>query len=126
MKRTIIATIGALALFAFPSIGLAQSDHHANSKKADFHLSQPLTIGSETLKPGDYKFQCVKINGEDMLVVTSADSGREVARIPCKPEPLAAKSEVNELRSLTKPNGSSVLSAVRIRGENIAHRVVTD
>jgi hypothetical protein len=49
MKRTIIATVGALALLAFPSIGLAQSEHHAtNSKKADFHLSQPVTIGNQT------------------------------------------------------------------------------
>jgi hypothetical protein len=64
------------------------------------------------------------VNGEDMLVVTSEETGREVARVPCKPESLAKKTDVNELRTLTRPDGSSVLSAVHIRGENIAHRVV--
>ena len=126
MKRTLIATVGALALMTFPSAVAAQDHHVANSKKADFHVSQALTIGNETLKPGDYRFQCVKINGEDMLVVTSDDSGREVARIPCKMEPLAKKSEVNELRTVSQPDGSSVLSAVRIKGENIAHRVLVN
>jgi hypothetical protein len=124
MKRTLVATVGALALMAFPSFVSAQEHHVANSKKADFHLSQGLTIGTETLKPGDYRFQCVKINGEDVLVVTSEETGREVARIPCKMEPLAKKSDVNELRTVSKPDGSSLLSAVRIKGENVAHRVV--
>jgi len=123
MKRTLIATVGALALMAFPSAVSAQDQHVANSKKADFHLSQALTIGNETLKPGDYRFQCVKINGEDVLVVTDDESGREVARIPCKMESLAKKSDVNELRTVSKPDGSSVLSAVRIKGETVAHRV---
>jgi hypothetical protein len=124
MKRMLIATVGALALLAFPSVGSAQTERVANSKKADFHLSQALTIGTETLKPGDYRFQCIKINGEDLLVVTSEETGREVARVPCKMEMLPAKTDVNELRTVSKADGSSVLSAVRIKGETVAHRVL--
>jgi hypothetical protein len=124
MKRILIAVFGVAALMAFPAVGSAQTHHAANSPKAEFHLSQPLTVGTETLKPADYKFQCLKINGEDVLVVTSADNGREVARVPCKPEALATKTETSEIRSVPRADGSNVLSGVRIKGETVAHRVV--
>jgi hypothetical protein len=126
MKRTLVATVAAFVVMAFPAVGSAQTEHHvANSKKADFHVSQALAVGNETLKPGDYRFQCVKINGEDMLIVTSADTGKEVARVPCKMEQLDKKTEVSELRTVTKA-GANALSAVRIKGETIAHRVAVN
>ncbi len=127
MKRILIAACGVLAFVAWPVLGSAQPTHHAaNSPKTDFHISQPLTVGGETLKPGDYTFQCKKINGQDVLVVTSAEDGREVARVPCRPESLATKTSVSELRSVPRPEGGNALTAIRIKGESVAHRVVTE
>jgi hypothetical protein len=125
MKRILIALFGVAALVVLPALASAQPAHTAHSPKAEFHLSQPLTVGGETLKPGDYKFQCLTIDGEEVLVVTEVDGGREVARVPCKPEPLAKKTDMSELRSVPKPDGSAVLSAIRIKGETVAHRVVS-
>lgn len=116
---------GVLAIVAVPALASAQPSH-ANSPKAEFQLTEPLVVGSETLQPGDYKFQCKKIGDAEFLVVTSADDGREVARVPCKPEQLQKKTEISEFRSVPRPDGIHVLSSVRIKGETIAHRVATD
>ena len=60
-------------------------------------------MGTTTLEVGDDKFQCLRIDGVDFLVVASADDGKEVARVPCKPEDLMVRSAVRVLiaRQLT-------------------------
>jgi hypothetical protein len=126
MKYIVPVMCGVLASIAFPAFASAQPAHAANSPKAEFHLSRPLAVGSETLKPGDYKFQCKKIGGQEFLIVTSADKGREVARVPCRPEELQKKIDESAFRSVPRPDGSHALSAVLIKGETMAHRVVTD
>jgi hypothetical protein len=115
---------GVLATVAFPVLAIAQPAHAANSKKAEFTLTRSLVVGGETLKPGSYKFQCQRGEGQDFLVVTASD-GREVARIPCKPEDIGRKIAFNELRSVVRPDGIAVLTGIMIKGETISHRVVT-
>ena len=126
MRLVALAVGVALTIVACPNVAAAQADHHANSKKAEFHLSSPLKVGTTTLKVGDYKFQCLRIDGVDFLVVTFADDGKEVARVPCTPEELTNKPDVNDMRTVPDGSGGRLLSAVRIKGEKIAHRVVLD
>jgi hypothetical protein len=126
MRLVALAAAVALTLVAFPRVAAAQTDHHANSKKAEFHLSSPLTVGTTTLKTGDYKFQCVRFGDKDFLVVTTVEDGKEVARVPCTPEELVDNPIVNDMRTVADGAGGRVLSAVRIRGEKIAHRVATN
>jgi hypothetical protein len=126
MKHVALATCFALALVAFPRVAAAQADHHANSKKAEIHLSSPLTVGTTTLAVGDYKFQCIRFGDKDFLVVTTVEDGKEVARVPCTPEELMEKPSVSDMRAVPDGAGGRVLSSVRIRGEKIAHRVVVD
>jgi hypothetical protein len=126
MMKIISVLFAVLATVAVPALASAQPSHAANSPKAEFILSEPLVVGSETLEPGIYKFQCKKIGDEEFLVVTSADDGREVARVPCRPEQLQKKTEISEFRSVPRPDGIHALSSVRIKGETIAHRVATN
>ena len=126
MKLVALAAAVALTIVAFPNVAAAQPDHHANSKKADFHLSSPLTVGTTTLKVGDYKFQCIRFGDKDFLVVTTVEDGKEVARVPCEPEELMIKPSVSDMRTVPDGAGGRVLSGVRIRGEMTAHRVVTN
>ena len=126
MRYVALAAAVALTIVAFPTAAAAQADHHANSKKAEFHLSSPLTVGTATLQVGDYKFQCVRFGDKDFLVVTTVEDGKEVARVPCTPEELMNKPDVNDMRTVPDGSGGRVLSAVRIRGEKIAHRVATN
>jgi hypothetical protein len=126
MMKIISVLCGVLATVAVPAFASAQPPHAVNSSKAEFQLTEPLAVGGETLKPGDYKFQCKKIGEQEFLVVTSADDGREVARVPCRPEELQKKTEISEFRSVPRPDGIHALSSVRIKGETVAHRVVTD
>jgi hypothetical protein len=126
MKRIITLTCGLLAILAMPAIAAAQPAHAANSPKADFRVMEPLIVGDTTLAPGEYKFQCKRIGDKEFLVVTSADEGNEVARVPCRPEDLQTKIDVSDFRSTLRPDGTHVLTAVRIKGEMVAHRLVLD
>ncbi len=117
---------GVLAAVALPALASAQPPHAVNSPKAELQVTEPLAVGSETLKPGEYKFQCKRIGEQEFLVITSADNGREVARVPCRPEELQKKIEMSEFRSVPRPDGIHALTSVRIKGETVVHRVVTN
>jgi hypothetical protein len=121
MKRMTGVACGMLAALAFPVLASAQVVHPETSKKADMHLTEPMIVGTQTLKPGEYRYQCITMNSETFLVITS-DAGEEVARVPCTPEPLAQKAEISEIRSTTR-NGKIYLTSVRVRGETVQHRV---
>jgi hypothetical protein len=123
MPRFILSVGAILAMLAVPALAGAQPTHSENSKKVDLHVSKTLAVGDVTLKEGDYKVQCRFIDGKHVLVVTSAEDGSEVARVPCSPETLASKPSMTEFRSITRPDGSAALSGVRIKGDATAHRV---
>jgi hypothetical protein len=122
MKRLIVVC-GLLLLLAVPTFAAAQTAHADNSVKAEFNTSKSFVIGSQTLPAGEYKFQCKLIDGRHYMVVTSADGGAEVARVPCEPEALSAKVAHSEFRSTTRPDGVNVISSVRFKGEMVAHRL---
>jgi hypothetical protein len=123
MKRTIVVMIGVLAALAIPVLAAAQPAHSEMTKKAELHVTQPLVVGTQTVQVGDYHYYCVTVNGETFLVVTSDDGGKEVARVPCTPEQLAKKADMSDIRTITR-NGQVYLTAVRIKGEIVMHRLV--
>jgi hypothetical protein len=123
VMKTLIAAFALLAIVALP--GAAAAQHHAGkSAKSDLRVSEPIVVGTTTLKPGDYTFQCVEIDGMHYLVVKEVE-GKEVARVPCEPETLSAKISSSDFRSIVK-DGKRYLTAVRIKGETVAHRVATN
>jgi hypothetical protein len=125
MKRILVLACAAAVLIAHPRALFAQDHSEANSPKAEFQISKSLVVGTTTLPPGTYKFQCVFADGSHFLIVTGED-GKELARVPCKPEQLAGKIQLSDFRSITKPDGTQALTAVRIKGESVAHRLVLD
>jgi len=125
MKRIFVLVCAAAFLIALPHAALGQDHSEANSPKAEFQISKALVVGTTTLPPGTYKFQCVFVDGSHFLIVTG-EGGKELARVPCKPEQLSGKIELSDFRSITKPDGTQALTAVRIKGESVAHRLVLD
>ena len=124
MKRIFVLICAVAVLAALPHSAFAQDHSEANSPKAEFQISKPLVVGTTTLPAGTYYFQCVFMDGNHFLVVTSADDGKELARVPCKSEQLTGKIQLSDFRSVTRPDGSQALTAVRIKGESIAHRLL--
>jgi len=124
MKK-LMAAFAFLAVVALPAMASAQTEHSAKSAKTDLRVSRDIVVGTHTLKPGDYTFQCVEIDGKHYLVVKSVDDG-EVARVPCEPETLSAKVTTSDFRSITREDGKTYLTAVRIKGETVAHRVAAN
>ncbi len=127
MKKLIVALAVVIAPL-LPARALAQAthDHSYASPKAAITVDHPLVVGYTILKPGDYKFQCRTFGDKTFLVVTNADTGKEVARVPCVREALDAAVTDSETRSLIRPDGARVLVSVKIRGEAFAHNVVID
>lgn len=126
MKRAARILSSVLALCTLPALASAQMVHRADSPKASLHVTTTLAVGTATLQPGDYNFQCKRIGEQEFLVVTSDADGREVARVPCRPEELQKKVDTSDFRTVVGPGGVPSLTAVRIRGELVAHRVIVD
>ena len=127
MKK-MIAAFALVAASLLPVRAIAQSahDHPYDSPKATISVEKELVVGTTVLKPGDYKFQCRTFNDKTFLVVTSAETGKELVRVPCVKETLNAPVSDTQFRSVARPDGKRVLVSVRIRGEAFAHNVVVD
>lgn len=124
MSRVMLVVGAALAATALPLVAAAQAAHPESGRKAEFRLSSSVLVGGETLQPGDYRFECKKIEGVHMLVVTSVDTDKEIARVPCTAVELARKAALSQILT-TRQNGVDVLTEVDIKGEAIGHRVAT-
>jgi hypothetical protein len=128
MKK-LIAAAALAAVSLLPVRAFAQAtphDHAADSSRVLITVSQPLVVGTTILQPGDYKFQCRTFGGKTFLVVTAVDTGKEMVRVPCVRETLDAAVVESQFSTTAREDGKRVLTGVRIKGEAVAHRVVTD
>ena len=122
MKRLLLAASVSLAVLILPVAASAQPAH-AVSPKVTMTLAQDVVVGTTTLRPGVYKFQCRMFDGKTFLVVTG-ETGTEITRVECEQEILDAKVEESQLRSLLRADGTRKLTAVRLKGEKVSHRIV--
>jgi hypothetical protein len=123
MKRLVFVACASLAVLVFPLRAEAQHAH-ADSPKTTLTVTQSLVVGTTILQPGAYRFQCRTFDGRTFLVVTSVDTGKELARVRCIRETLDAKVPDSDFRSLGREDGKRTLMSVRIKGEAVAHRVL--
>jgi hypothetical protein len=123
MKRLVFVALSIFLLTGFAAPASAQMKH--DGAKASLQLFEAIVIGTTTLEPGEYRFQCRNIDGKDYLVVTSSN-GKEVVRVPCKPENLEGKITQSDYRTVKRNDGTKALASVRIKGESVAHIVVND
>jgi hypothetical protein len=123
MKRLVLVVCAMLAVLIYPLRAIAQPAH-ADSPKTTLILSEALAVGPTMLQPGEYRFQCRMFDGKTFLVVTSAETGKEITRVPCVEEMLDKKVTDSDFRSLLRADGTRALTVVRIKGEMVAHRVV--
>jgi hypothetical protein len=123
MRKMLVAFVAML--FASP-LAASAAQTMANSPKLVLTVTEAVVVGTQTVKPGDYNFQCVTIDGREYLVVTSPRNNAEIARVPCEPKPLGSKVQASSYSTVTGPNGASVLKAVQLKGEAVAHVVAGD
>lgn len=125
MKK-MIAAVALVAASLLPVRATAQAvhDHSYDSPKTTLTVDQPLVVGTTVLKPGEYKFQCRTFGDKTFLVVTSAESNKEITRVPCVKETLSAAVTDSQFRSIARPDGTRVLVTVKFKGEAVAHNVV--
>jgi hypothetical protein len=123
MKRLMFVVCAAIAVLALPALAAAQPAH-LDSPKVTIVVAQDLVVGTVTLLPGEYKFQCRTFDGNTFLIVSSVETGKEITRVACKREMLDNKVTESEYRSLVRPDGKRTLTVVRIKGDMVAHRIV--
>lgn len=123
MKRLILMTCAFAAVLVLPVTAIAQPAH-ADSAKTTMTLVNPLVVGAAVLQPGAYKFQCRTIAGKTFLIVTSIETGKELARVACEREMLDAKVRESEFLSVARPDGTRAMTVVRIKGDMVAHRLL--
>lgn len=123
--KTLTLAVCAAALVLVP-LRAAQNGPHADSPKVTISVENPTQVGDTVLKSGNYRFQCRHLADKTFLVVSQAESGKEIARVPCTEEALPQKIANSELRVLVGPDGSRTLQSVRIKGETIGHRIVAN
>ena len=99
MKRMIVAVV-ALAAMMLPRLAAAQTEHSERSRKAEIHLSREVVVGDKTLAPGD-----------------------PVVRVRCEAQTLTSAIDISGFRSVQR-SGKEYVTAVTIKGETIAHRIV--
>ena len=127
MKKMIAAfMLVAASLLPVRAIAQTAHDHPYDSPKATISVEKDLVVGTTVLKTGEYKFQCRTFEGKTFLVVTDAQTGKELARVPCVREMLDAQVTDTQFRSVVRQDGTRVLISLRIRGEAFAHNLVVD
>jgi len=129
-KMTKPLTLIAVALFAIcvtPTTAVAQAGHIMlkDSPKAELTITYPLAVGNTVLTPGTYKFQCRAFEGgRTFLVVTLADTGKEVARTPCVRDSVDSRVANSAFWTTIGATGVRTLTKVEIAGESVTHRLV--
>lgn len=124
----------ALTFAALGTVSAAQTASIPIGKNGDVELTEPTALGTTTLKPGHYRFKYAAQDGQHFLVVShqqtqslrggqhyATGGGTEVARVPCDVVKLDAKVKNTELHTRKQPDGSRVITQIRIRGEGAGH-----
>jgi len=122
MKRTVFAIAAVFVLLV--AVRAFGQPGHVDSPKATVTVTQTLLVGPAILLPGDYKVQCRLIDGKTFLIVTSVETGKEVARAECERENLPEKVRETQVHVVTTGDGTQRLQSVRIKGELVAHRLL--
>lgn len=127
-------SVMALTFAALGTVGVAQTASVPIGKNGDVELTEPTSLGTAVLKPGHYRFKYATQDGQHFLVVShqqtqslrggqhyATGGGTEVARVPCDVVQLDRKVKDTELHTRKQPDGSRVITQIRIRGEGAGH-----
>ena len=131
----ILGLVWSLALGVAQVMAADQGQVMKVGKKGDIHFSEPTTVGTITLKPGNYQLQHRVENGEHYIHFTeikhSPSRDEHYARggvsgaahpgeVQCKLEPLDKKVESTAVYVDTE-GGARRITKIEIAGENVAH-----
>ena len=130
------AVLPALFMSSWPA--LAQSASIAIGRNGDFELTRPARLGTITLDPGHYRLRHQLQNGDHFLVVNRRGEQRrgsthyvtgpdkEIGRVACQVVTLGEQVRETVLYHRADPDGTSVITQIRMRGERGGHVIVLE
>lgn len=131
----IATTLAALGV----AVASAQTTSLPIGKNGDVEFTEAVTVGTTVLQPAHYRFTHTMQNGQHYLVISrqqmampgpsgsgttmhyGAGKGTEIARVPCQFVEVDGKIKQTELHTRKGPDGSQVLTQIRIAGEGTGH-----
>jgi hypothetical protein len=113
----LFGVIAILLLAALVPVGYAQ-DHVS---RASITLTEAVVVGTTTVEPGEYRFECKDVDGQHFMIVSR--EGKEVTRTQCNRVELNAKIKQTSHRTMMREN-TRIMTELRINGETFAHRLV--
>ena len=129
-------SILTLTLASMGAVAAAQTATIPIGKNGDIELTQPTALGTTVLKPGHYRLKHAMQDGQHFLIISrqqmrmlrggqhfATGGGTEVARVACQLAPLDANIKDTELHTRRLPDGSHVITQIRIRGEGAGHLI---
>lgn len=133
-NASLMAIIG-LTFTSLSGVAAAQPAPTAIGKNGDVELTAETRIGATALKPGHYRFRHATQDGQHYLVINqrgraairqgdvsdATGRGWEIARVPCEIVPLDATAKNTAMYITRQPDGSQVITQIRIRGERGGH-----
>ena len=128
MSALLVLLLGTFSLPLFGQNG--HQDMTRLGKKGEATFDSAVRVGDQLLEKGTYKIQHV-MEGEDHVIVFrrmvrnspygDLITGKEVARVKCRVEPLGEKAKHDGMRFGTNAAGEKTVEEVHVRGENVKH-----
>ena len=129
MQRLFPFALVIAMLAGIPTIGIAQSPLRIPlGKSGELVLATTVRFGDVVLQPGGYRLHHWTVEPARHYVAVlpqGARPGEEVARSPCRIVLLDRKPIQTEVFTRTDPNGTVVVTEVRVRGEAVGHIVTS-
>lgn len=120
-----LAILGLPALAQHGHEGSAQGEKKSKKmrvgKKGEFTLTSDVRVGDALIPAGAYVFSHV-VEGQDHVVsFKKTATGREVARVKCKIEPIGETADQTLISTTTNEAGERTILEIVVAGENVKH-----
>lgn len=108
----------ALGLLSLPALAQHEGTIHVG-KKGQLTFSSDTRVGDAIIPKGIYQFQHVVEGADHVVVFKKTTTGKEVARVKCKIEPLGEKAKGTLI--YTSAEGGAHVTQIVVAGENVKH-----
>jgi len=114
-------TLGSLVSVAVLAIGMCGVSFAAQKNEGKFTLTEPATVGSTDLRPGDYKAQWTTQNGNDVKVEI-VQHGKVIATTQGQLKTLQSPAPYDAV--VTKPTSNNAITIDEIDFNNKTQALV--
>lgn len=107
-----------LGILGLPTLAQHEGTIHVG-KKGQLTFPSETRVGDAVIPKGIYQFQHVVEGADHVVVFKKTTTGKEVAKVKCKIEPLSEKAKGTLI--YTSSEGGAHVTQIVVAGENVKH-----